>query len=166
MRLIFVPIMFAVAMNAASISQAAEQVTSCDLFRKRFSEAPRVLSLRLPSSKLYREPPRYGGEVWKTEPTRADDGELWYTTGVYCHGDKLHMVVSDIDRPGGADHPTFDLIAAGIYALTGWDADRVVHTTDEIIKNRPRGLGDIKTTELMPGAYASIDFTIFEIDLD
>ncbi len=35
------------AMNAASTSQAAEQVTSCDLFRKRFLKAPRVLSLRL-----------------------------------------------------------------------------------------------------------------------
>jgi hypothetical protein len=166
MRLILLPIMFAVAMNAASTSRAAEQGTSCDLFRKRFLEAPRVLSLRLPSKKFYREPPSLGAELWKTEPTRADDGELWYTTGVYCHGDKLHMVVSDIDRPGGADHPTFDLIAASIYTLTGWDADRVVHTTDEIIRNRPRGLGDIKSTELMPGVYANIAFNAFEIDLD
>jgi hypothetical protein len=58
---------------------AAEQVPSCDVFRQRFEAAPRILSLRLTNSRLYREPPSKfeKHDVWKTEAKRADDGELY-----------------------------------------------------------------------------------------
>ena len=155
-------ILFAVT-NIAVPSAAAEQVPSCDLFRKRFAEAPRILSLRLPNSRLSREPPdRFEKhDVWKTEATRADDGELWYTTGVYCSGQRFDYVAADIDTPAASLlHPTFDLIAASIYAFTGWDADKVIRTTNEVLKNRSRDMADIKITELSPGAYAKDEFFI------
>jgi hypothetical protein len=72
---------------------AAEQVPSCDLFRTRLVEAPKVLSLRLPNLQLHREPPDHQDDVWKTNGMRAEDsGELWYTTGVYCRAGKFREV--------------------------------------------------------------------------
>ena len=160
----------AAALTAAMAltTAASAQVADCDVFRKRFAEAPRVLSLRLPNAQLFREPPnqKQNEDVWKTDAMKAEDGELWYTTSVYCRGGKLHMVVTDIDRPGGPTHPTFDLIAVDIYAVTGWDANKVVRVTDDVFSERPKGLGDIGTTELMPGVYANIDYQGFEIDFD
>ncbi len=150
-------------------AMAAEQVPSCDLFRKRFVEAPRLLSLRLPSLRLSREPPDpvLKDDTWATEGMRAEDtGELWYTTTVHCREGKFYDVLSDIDTPSVSLHPTFDLIAASIYAYTGWDADKVIRITDEVLKNRPRSMGDIKPTELAPGAYAKIAYSMFAIELD
>lgn len=162
-------ILFAVT-NVAVPSMAAEQIPSCDLFRNRFAEAPRVLSLRLPSLKLHREPPDpiLKDDTWKTDGMRAQDtGELWYTTGLHCRAGKFYDVFSDIDTPAvSLLHPTFDLIAASIYAFTGWDADKVIRVTDEVLKSQSRDMGDIKVTELSPGAYAKIAFSSFAIELD
>ncbi len=162
-------ILFAVT-NIAVSSMAAEQVPSCDLFRERFVEAPRALSLRLPSLQLKREPPDplLKDDTWTTDGWRAKDtGELWYTTTVHCRAGKFYDVSSDIDTPAvSLLHPTFDLIAASIYAFTGWDADKVVRTTNEVLKNRSRDMANIKNTELSPGAYAKIAFSVFAIELD
>ncbi|SRR6266404_2133392 len=156
------------ALVAPSI--AAEQVPSCDLFRRRFLEAPRVLSLRLPSLRLNREPPDpvLKDDTWATDGMRAKDtGELWYTTTLHCRAGKFYDVSSDIDTPVVSFlHPTFDLIAASIYAYTGWDAEKVVRITDQVLKNRPRDMADIKPTELSSGAYAKIAYTSFAIELD
>lgn len=162
-------IVLAAALTYSVQLKAAEQVPSCDIFRKRFVEAPRVLSLRLPSLQLHREPPDplLKDDTWTTDGMRAEDtGELSYTTAVHCRAGKFYDVLSDIDAPGASVHPTFDLIAASIYAYTGWDADKVVRITDEVLKNRPRGMGDIKPTELLPGAYAKIAYISFAIELD
>jgi hypothetical protein len=157
-------IVLAAAIAAGFPAMSAEQVPSCDLFRKRFAEAPSALSLQLPNSRLYREPPigLDKHDVWKTEAKRADDGELWYTTGVYCYGTKFDYVAADIDGPNGPVHPTFDLIAASIYAFTGWEADKVIRTTNEVLKNRSRVMSEIKNSEL-PGGFTEIDFTGFSI---
>ena len=157
-----------VAATAAVPAMAADQVPSCNLFRERFAEAPRVLSLRLPNSKLYREPSSRidKHEVWKTKATRADDGKLWYTTGLYCYGPKFDYVASDIDPPERPAHPTFDLIAASIYAFTGWEADEVVRAANEVLINRSTVTGGIKNTELWPGAYTEIDQVGFSIFLE
>jgi hypothetical protein len=147
-----------------------EQVPNCDLFRKRFVEAPRVLSLRLPSLKFHREPPDpiRKEDTWKTDGMRAQDtGELWYTTGLHCRAGKFYDALSDIDTPAASiRHPTFDLIAASIYAFTGWDADKVVRTANEVLENRSPDMADIVNTELAPGAYAKITFSSFTIELD
>jgi hypothetical protein len=52
-----------------------EQVPNCDLFRKRFAEAARVVSLRLPSLQLHREPPDpiLKDDTWKTDGMRAEE---------------------------------------------------------------------------------------------
>jgi hypothetical protein len=146
------------------------QLPDCDLFRKRFAEAARVVSLRLPRLQLHREPPDpiFKDDTWKTDGMRAQDtGELWYTTGLHCRAGKFYDVFSDIDTPAASlRHPTFDLIAASIYAFTGWDADKVVRTANEVLENRSRDMGDIVNTELAPGAYAKIDFSSFAIELD
>src|SRR6516225_8376463 len=106
-----------VAATAAVPAMAEDQVPSCDLFRERFAEASQVLSLQLPNSKLYREPSGRidKHDVWKTKTTRADDGKLWYATGLYCYGPKFDYVASDIDRPERPAHPTFDLIADHVF---------------------------------------------------
>jgi hypothetical protein len=164
-------IILAVATTTTVPALSADQVPSCDLFRERFARAPRVLSLRLPNSRFYREPPnRYSStkhDVWKTEATRSTDGELWYTTGLYCVGPKFDYVAADIDAPNSSLHPTFDLVAASIYAFTGWEADKVVQVANEVLKDRPTGyVGDFKTVELRPGAYAQIETVGFSITLD
>jgi hypothetical protein len=147
-----------------------EQVPNCDLFRKRFVEALRVLSLRLPSLKLKSEgpDPLLKDDTWTTDGWQAKDtGELWYITTVHCRAGKFYDVFSDIDTPAvSLLHPTFDLIAASIYAFTGWDADKVVRTANEVLKNRSRDMADIENTELSPGAYAKIAYTSFAIELD
>jgi hypothetical protein len=53
-----------------------------------------------------------------------------------------------------------------VYAVTGWDANKVVRVTDDVFSERAKGLGDIGTTELMPGVYANIGYQGFEIDFD
>jgi hypothetical protein len=146
---------------------AAEQVPSCDLFRKRFLEAPRVLSLRLPPQHLHVEPPEHNDDTWRTDGWRAEDtGELWYATGVHCRDGKFKDVFSDIDQPGGALHPTFDLIVRSIYAYTGWDAGKVVRIADEVLKGRSHTVGEITITELTPGAYAKIVTVSFAVEVD
>ena len=152
----------------AAPAMAADQVPSCDLFRERFAEAPRVLALRLPKSRFYREPSgRFEKhDVWKTEATRADDGELWYTTGLYCNGPKFDHVAADVDAPNGPPHPTFDLVAASIYAVTGWEADKVVRVANEVLRDRPSDIGKFKTVELWPGLYLQIAQVGFDIFLE
>ena len=147
-----------------------EQVPNCEVFRKRFVEAPRVLSLRLPNLKLNREPPDplLKDDTWTTDGWRAKDtGELWYATTIHCRAGKFYDLTSAIDTPAASlPHPTFDLIATSIYAFTGWDADKVVRTTNEVLENRSRDMADIVNTELAPGAYAQIAFSAFTIQLD
>jgi hypothetical protein len=156
-------VLFAIMVPA----MGAEQVPSCDLFRKRFVEAPRILSLRLPPQHLHVEPPELKDDTWRTDGWPAeDDGEMWYATGIHCHDGKFVDVFSDIDGPDGALHPTFDLIARSIYAYTGWDAGKVVRTTSDVLKGRSRNLGEITNTELTPGAYAKIATVSFGIELD
>jgi hypothetical protein len=157
-----------VAATAAVPAMAADQVPSCDLFRERFAEAPRVLSLRLPNSRLYREPSGRVDkhDVWKTKATRADNGELWYTTGLYCYGPKFDYVASDIDPPEHPAQPSFELIAASIYAFTGWEADKVFRVANEVLTNRSTVTGGLKNTELWPGAYTEIDQVRFSIFLE
>jgi hypothetical protein len=97
---------------------------------------------------------------------RAEDsGELWYTTGVYCRAGKFREVSTDIDVPSGPLHPTFDLVAADIYAFTGWEADKVIRTADELLKHRPHAMGDVQTTEFS-GAYVHIEYMGFTIGFD
>ena len=157
-----------VAATAAAPAIAADQVPSCDLFRERFAEAPRVLSVQLPHSRFYRE--RSGRiekhDVWKTKPIRADDSKLRYTTSLYCYGPKFDYVASDIDPPERPAHPTFDLIAASIYAFTGWEAHEVVQAAKEVLTNRSTVTGGMKNTELWPGAYTDIDHGSFGIFLE
>src|SRR5258707_253777 len=106
----FLAICLALAVRSVVPAIAAEQVPSCDLFRARLVEAPKLLSLWLPSLQLHREPPDHQDDVWKTDGMRAEDsGELWYTTGVYCRAGKFREVSTDIDVPSGPLHPTFDL---------------------------------------------------------
>jgi hypothetical protein len=149
---------------------AAEQAPSCDLFRKRYAKAPQVLSLRLPNSQFYREPTT-SRDFWKTKPIPdagtiyRDRGDLWYDTELYCYGAKFDYIVANIDGPEGPAHPTFDMIAASIYAYTGWDADKVVRFTNEVIKKRSP-IGRIKSTELFPGAYVNIANVSFTIEPD
>ena len=146
---------------------AAEQVPSCDLFRKRFVEAPSLLSLRLPPQRLHVEPPELNDDTWRTDGWRNEaTGEPDYATGVHCRAGKFVDVFSDIDEPGGALHPTFDLVAASIYAYTGWDSSKAVRTTVEVLKGRSNTVGEITTTELTPGAYAKIATISFGIELD
>jgi len=83
---------------------------------------------------------------------------------VRCQGDSFREISTDLDVPTGPSHPTFDLVAASIYAFTGWEADKVVRKADELLKSRPRGLGDIQTTELLPGAYVQIEHMGFTIE--
>ena len=148
-------------------AMAAEQVPSCDLFRKRFAEAPRLLSLRLPPQRLHVEPPELKDDTWRTDGWRNEaTGEPDYATGVHCRAGKFVDVFSDIDEPDGALHPTFDLVAASIYAYTGWDVSKVVRTTVEVLKGRSHTVGEITTTELTPGAYAKIATISFGIELD
>ena len=156
------------AATAAVPAMAADQVPSCDLFRERFAEAPQVLSLQLPNSKLYREPSGRidKRDVWKTRAIRADGGKLWYRTALYCYGPKFDYVASDIDPPERPAHLTFDLIAANIYAFTGWEADEVVRAANEVVTNRSTVTGGIKNTELWPGAYTEIDQVGFSIFLE
>jgi hypothetical protein len=159
-------IFLALAVRSVVPAIAAEQVPSCDLFRTRLVEAPKVLSLRLPSLQLHREPPDHQDDVWKTDGMRAEDsGELWYTTGVYCRAGKFREVSTDIDVPSGPLHPTFDLVAADIYAFTGWEADKVIRTADELLKHRPHAMGDVQTTEFS-GAYVHIEYMGFTIGFD
>jgi hypothetical protein len=105
---------------------AAEQVPNCDLFHKRFVEAPHILSLRLQPQRLHVEPPESKDDTWRTDGWRAEDGEMWYATAVHCRDGKFVDIFSEIDGPDRALHPTFDLVAATIYAYTGWDTSKVV----------------------------------------
>jgi hypothetical protein len=146
----------------------AAEPPSCDVFRQRFAEAPSLLSLRLPNSRFFREPQdRFDKhDVWKTEAKRADDGELRYTTGLYCYGSKFDYVAADIDPPNDPIHPTFDLIAASIYAFTGWEAEKVVRAANDVLTNRSKVIGEITNTELWLGAYTETDQVGFSIILD
>lgn len=61
---------------SASVAHAADPtVPSCDLFKQRFLEAPRVLELKLPKLTLNREPPDplSHDDTWKTEGMRAKE---------------------------------------------------------------------------------------------
>jgi hypothetical protein len=161
MRLTLLVVTLAIAAPAIG----ADQVPSCDVVRQRFAEAPHMLSLRLPNARFYREPSdRFEKhDVWKTEATRADDGELWYTTGLYCYGPKFDYIAADIDAPDHPPHPTFDLVAASIYAVTGWEADKVVRVANEVLRDRPSDIGKFKTVELWPGLYLEIEQVGFDI---
>ena len=75
-------------------------------------------------------------------------------------------VAADIDAPNHPAHPTFDLIAASIYAFTGWEPDRVVRAANEVLAKRSAVIGEITNTELWPGAYTETDAVGFGIILD
>jgi hypothetical protein len=138
-------------------SFAADQAPSCDAFRERFANAQRVLSVRLPSLRLIRQPPNDTHEdMWMTDRTQtADSREMWYGTELHCSAGKFIFATTEIDAPAGPLHPTFDLIAANIYAYTGWSADKVINNAGEVLKSRSSD-GSIKATELSPGAFAKI----------
>jgi hypothetical protein len=170
MRTLCTTAMCALVVLATSTTHAADaSVPSCDLFKQRFAEAPLVLELQLPKLKLNREPPDplLHDDTWKTEGMRAkDSGEMWYGTTVHCRAGKFYDFFANIDAPDVYLHPTFDLIAASVYAYTGWPANKVVSVTDGILKKQPRVMADIATTELLRGVYAAISYMQFAIELD
>jgi hypothetical protein len=160
-------IMTAVSVFSIEPSFSADQVTSCDAFRERFVNAQRVLSVHLPSLRLIRQPQNQIHEdMWMTDRTRAqDDREMWYGTEIHCRADKFIFATTEIDAPSGSLHPSFDLIAANIYAYTGWSADKVIKIAGEVLKSRSRD-GSIKAPELSPGAFAMIADTTIVIEGD
>jgi hypothetical protein len=162
-------VVMAVSIFSVKPSLAADQVPSCDTFRERFVDAQRALTVRLPSLRLNREPQDqiHKEDIWTTDRTRAaDSGEKWYGTELHCRADKFFFVTTEIDAPTGSLHPSFDLVAANIYAYTGWGVDKVIRIAGEVLKSRSRDMGDIKATELSPGAYAKIAYMSFVIEGD
>jgi hypothetical protein len=160
-------VMMALSLFSAEPLLAADQVPSCDTFRERFVDAQRVLAVRLPSLRLNREPQQGDEDFWTTDRTRAaDDGEKWYGTELHRRAGKFLFVVTEIDAPTGSLHPSFDLVAADIYGLTGWSADKVVKIAGEVLKSRSLELGGIKATELLPGMYAKAAYMSLLIEGD
>jgi hypothetical protein len=163
-------VVMAVSIFSVKPSLAADQVPSCDTFRQRFVDAQRVLAVRLPSLRLNREPSQDQNreDIWMTDRTpAADNGEKWYGTELHCRAGKFYFVTTEIDAPTGPLHPSFDLIAANIYAYTGWSVDKVIRIAGEVLKGRSSdNMGDIKATELSPGTYAKIAYISFLIEGD
>jgi hypothetical protein len=136
----------------------------CDVFRQRLRDAPRVLELQLPRFRLNPAPPDLGDDTWASPGVRAADDKQSFDTTVHCREGKFKDVFSNIDAPDLSLHPKFDLIAAGIYAYTGWNADQVMGATYELLKNQPRELSKMETMKL-PGGYAKITNMQFAIEL-
>jgi hypothetical protein len=139
-------------------------VPSCDVFKQRLGDAPRVLKLQLPKLRLNPAPPDLGDDTWAWPGIRATDGKREFDTTVHCREGKFKDIFSNIDAPDRRLHPTFDLIAAGIYAYTGWNSDQVTGATYELLKKQPRDTSEMETTKL-PGAYAKITNMQFAIEL-
>jgi hypothetical protein len=163
-------IILLMAFCSYSASAAEATVPSCDVFKQRYQEAAQALELQLPKLKFNREPPDplLHDDTWTTQGWPAiDTGEVWYGTTLHCRGGKFYDLYADIDNPNAhLLHPTFDLIAAAIYAYTGWSGDKVVSVADSVRKMQKNDMGAIEGTELAPGASVSIGYTQFSIDLE
>jgi hypothetical protein len=158
-------VMIAVSISSMEPVFAADQVPSCDAFRDRFVNAPRVLSVRLPSSQLIRQPKNQSDDMWMTDRTPAKDNrEEWYGTELHCSAGKFVYATTEIDSPTGSLHPTFDLVAANIYAYTGWSVDKVIKVATEVLKSRSPE-GSITATELSPG-FAKIGLATILVEVD
>jgi hypothetical protein len=57
-------------------------------------------------------------------------------------------------------------VAASIYAVTGWEADKVARVANEALRDRPSEIGKFKTMELTPGLYLEIEQVGFDIFLE
>lgn len=167
MSKVFFGIMMAVSITSIQRSSAADQVPSCDAFRERFINAPRVLSIRLPSLNLIRQPktPK-NDDMWMTDRTPVTDNrEEWYGTELHCHEGKFIFATTEIDSPGGPLHPSFDLIAANIYAYTGWSVDKVIKVATGVLKGRSPE-GSTTATELSPGAFVKMGLSTIFVEED
>jgi len=152
-----------VATCTPSLAQDAG-VPSCDAFKQRLEDAPRVLKLQLPKPRLAPAPPDLGDDTWAWPGIRAKEGKQSYATTVHCRDGKFKDIFSNIDGPGLMLHPTLDLVAAGIYAYTGWNSEEVMGATYQLLKKQPHDASKMGTANLA-GGFAKVTNTQFAIEL-
>jgi hypothetical protein len=162
-----------IATIAATLTPAlALDIPSCDVFRQRFENAPRFLSLwKVGPTNFSREPQEPNGD----DLYSFDDSDSKTETDLTCRNGKffsLEMMFHAFDSSLPWPHPYFDYIASGIYGFTGWPADKVIKTTTDIwnikLRMRPESelLSENKPTYQLidlPGLCATISKGMFTI---
>lgn len=114
---------------------------TCEQYRQRLVDAPRLLELQLPPIKLHREEPIGDLATWSAEVRLiggADENE--YHFEVNCRKgmfDSMQMIFDDGRSFHIFPHPSFDLIAAHIYAMTGWPVEKVSRTAAVLREKHP-----------------------------
>ena len=141
-------------------------VPTCAQFRERLESADRVLELRqMPPIRPSREPQESNGDdLWT-----VDDNDGNEIMDVTCRNGKFFSLEMIRLRGLSVMHPNFDYIAAGIFAFTGWPADKVIKTATDVW-NTKRGMMPERQVEGKnwreinpPGLCATISYSEFSI---
>jgi hypothetical protein len=163
LALLVAPFTLAMPVSAGNVI-----VPTCNEFRQRLQNANRILELRQTAPiKSSREPQQPDGtDLWIVRDRNGVE-----IIDITCRNGRfvsLEMII-----PGGlvAVHPNFDCIAAGIFAFTGWPADKVIKTATDVW-NSKEGLpkpeipfgenvqGNFKYISI-PGLCATISYSEF-----
>jgi hypothetical protein len=142
-----------------SMPASADNRPTCEQYRQRLVAAPRLLKLQLPPIKLHREEPINDLDTWSAEvrlTSGADQNEYHFEVnckkGIF---DSMQLIFDDGRSFHIFPHPSFDLIAANIYAMTGWPSEQVVRTATALREKHP------SEDRSQPGkqeTYESVDF--------
>lgn len=175
LELLFVAAFVTLTLTVTALgAEPGPQPPSCEVVRQRLSQAARVLRLRIPPLSPHRERPDTllvaGENTWTTPNWPPYPGENYSFGGteIYCRSGEFSQIFVAIEDSDHPIHPTFDLIAAAIYAFTGWPADKTIDFTDKVLKNRPAldsiAPDDVKVEEIS-GANVKLMKATFAIEL-
>jgi hypothetical protein len=146
--------------NRSPAATPATNLISCDTFMKRLREAGRVLTFPLPPVKIERNPYATNRDAfWISYPYPDGDdalqnggevreGSLDCSRG---HIDDYQMDL-DIWRSGLSPEALRNLhiVAAAIYAYTGWPPRQVIALASKLIAKRPHDIAEEAYEESLP----------------
>jgi hypothetical protein len=151
-------VLAAIFLSTQAIAASQTQL-ACDDFRKRLTTADTALDFEIPTLKFERAP-IHDYDHWWISYSQQGSPISDIEADMSCSADRFQdfeFFDYDVDTPLDAfSHPrTYHLLAAAVYAYTGWQPRQVIKVLSDLL-NRAKDEGDPGIVHLPNGALARL----------